>query len=425
MRRFLHYLNHRNTGLLALSLALVGMIYGKFILSVGTILLFAHGLVHPEWKKHLQLLWKHKGFLAFVSIFILWGFTGFWSDNTIYWLDRMKMKLPFVAVPFGLLAMKDFDRNTFDQLMYGFFWLVTLTTIGAIFYSFTSLETILENYKKGQVLPLPTHHIRFSLMVVFCICLGFYFYSKKLFYFKKWEPTATLVAIIFLIVFLHFLAVRSGLLAFYAVVIFYLLKFLFLGRSKMMAIGLIALFLGGSFLFYKYIPTLNNKVDYTLFSVTSFTKNKEMRDLSDSRRLGSLLAGVELTQEYPLLGVGFGDLLIKSEEWMAWNYPDLHGLYLMPHNQFLFVSAGAGLLGLLWFLFASFIPFLYDNNWRDSLFWVLNIVIFASYIPEHTIETQVGIATYVFPVVMLMRANLQESKIEPQEQPNHHNNQLH
>lgn len=409
MRKVLRYINHRNTGLLALSLALIGMVYGKFILSVGTILLFAHALIHPDWKKHLQLLWKHKGFLAFASIFLLWGLTGFWSEDTEYWLGRMKMKLPFVAVPFGLLAMKDFDRKAFDQLMYGFFWLITFTAIGALLYSFTSLDTILENYKKGQVLPLPTHHIRYSLMVVFCICFGFYFYQKKFFVFKKWEVWATVVATLFLIVFLHFLAVRSGLLALYAVVIFYLLKFLFTG-NKMVAIGLIVLFLAGSWLSYKQIPTLRNKVDYTLFSVASFTKNKEMRDLSDSRRLGSLLAGIDLTREYPLLGVGFGDLIHKSDEWMARNYPDLKGLYLMPHNQFLFVSAGAGLLGLLWFLAASFVPFFYDRNWRDSLFWVLNIVIFASYIPEHTIETQVGIATYVFPVVMLMRANLQQSK---------------
>ncbi len=385
-----------------------GMIYGKAFLSIGTILLFAHGLLHPDWKKHFQLLWKHKGFLAIVSIFLLYGLTGFWSDNTDYWIGRMRMKLPFVAVPFGMLAMKDFDRNLFDKVMYGFFWLVVLTSIGSLVYSFWNFEYITESYKKGQVLPLPTHHIRFSLMVVFCICFGFYFYGKKYFLKSKKEVTVTLAMTIFLVLFLHVLAVRSGLLALYAVAAFYLLRYLFLESNKILAVGFVAVFFVGTFAAYKNIPTLKNKIDYTFFSVDSFYKNKKLRDLSDSRRIGSLMAGYELTREFPYKGVGFGDLIDKSNEWMANNYPVLEGLGLMPHNQYLFVSAGAGLIGLIWFLGASFLPFFYNKNWTDPLFVALNITVFSSYLVEHTIETQVGIAIYVFPVVMMMRARIGE-----------------
>ncbi len=405
---FLKYLNHQNTGLLALALAMFGMIYGKAFLSIGTILLFAHGLLHPDWKKHFQLLWKHKGFLAIVSIFILYAVTGFWSDNTDYWIGRMRMKLPFVAVPFGMLAMKDFDRNLFDKVMYGFFWLVALTSIGSLIYSFWNLELITENYKKGQVLPLPTHHIRFSLMVVFCICFGFYFYVKKYFLKNKKEIPITLVMTIFLVLFLHVLAVRSGLLALYSVAVYYLLRYLFLESNKILAFGFVLVFFVGTFAAYKNIPTLKNKIDYTFFSVDSFYKNKKLRDLSDSRRIGSLMAGYELTREFPYKGVGFGDLIDKSNEWMANNYPVLEGLGLMPHNQYLFVSAGAGLIGLIWFLVASILPFFYNKNWSDPLFVALNITVFSSYLVEHTIETQVGIAIYVFPVVMMMRARVGE-----------------
>lgn len=385
-----------------------GMIYGKAYLSIGTILLFAHGLIHPDWKKHFQLIWKHKDFLAIVSIFILYGLTGLWSDNTDYWLDRMRMKLPFVAVPFGMLAIKNFDRNLFDKVMYGFFWLVIFTSIGSLVYSFWNLELITENYKKGQVLPLPTHHIRFSLMVVFCICFGFYFYDKKFFLKDKRETTITLIATIFLILFLHVLAVRSGLLALYTVVVFYLIRYLFSGENKVIGFALIAVFLVGTVGAYKSIPTLKNKIDYTFFSVDSFYKNKKLRDLSDSRRIGSLMAGYDLTREFPYKGVGFGDLLNKSNEWMVDNFPDLEGLYLMPHNQYLFVSAGAGLFGLIWFLIASVLPFFYNRNWQDALFVALNITVFSSYLVEHTIETQVGIATYIFPIVMMMRARMEK-----------------
>ena len=410
MSKILHYLNHRNTGLLALALALVGIVHGKFILSVGTILLFARALIHPEYKKHLQLLWKHKAFLCFASIFLLWGLTGFWSENTQHWLQRLQMKLPFVAIPFGLLGLKNFDRKIFDQLMYGFFWLIVFTTIGSILHSFSDYDTILENYKKGQVMPLPTHHIRYSLMIVFCVCFGIYFFKKKYFILGKWEIASTVLATLFLVAFLHFLAVRSGLLALYSVVIFQLIRLLFLKKNKLIGIGLVALFVGGSWLSYQYVPTLRNKVDYTMWSLKLFTENKDIREYSDTRRLGSLIAGYNLTKENPILGVGFGDLHKETNQWFAQNYPDLKDLGLKPHNQFLFISAGAGLVGLVWFLVVSVFPFFYNRNWQDSLFWMLNIVIFTSYLPEHTIETQIGVAIYVFPVLMLMRANLEKEK---------------
>lgn len=406
MNKILHYLNHRNTGLLALALALYGMVHGRFVLSVGTILLFAHALIHPECKKHLQLLWKHKGFLGFTSIFLLWVLTGFWSENTGVWLARMQMKLPFVAVPFGLLAIKNFDRKIFDQLMYGFFWLIVFSAFGAIINSFSDFDTILENYKKGQVLPLPTHHIRFSLMTVFSVCFGVYFFKKKHYFFGKWEVSATLIATLFLVVFLHFLAVRSGLLALYMVVIFQLIKFIFFSKNKLIGVGLVLIFTIGTWLSYQYIPTLRNKVNYTFWSIKLFTENKDIREYSDTKRLASFIAGYNLTKENPLLGVGFGDLHEETNLWFAQNYPELKDLGLMPHNQFLFISAGAGLIGLMWFLVVSIIPFFYKRNWQDALFWMLNIVIFTSYLPEHTIETQVGVAIYVFPILMLMRANL-------------------
>ena len=147
-----------------------------------------------------------------------------------------------------------------------------------------------------------------------------------------------------------------------------------------------------------------------MWSLKLFTENKDIREYSDTRRLGSLIAGYNLTKENPILGVGFGDLHKETNQWFAQNYPDLKDLGLKPHNQFLFISAGAGLVGLVWFLVVSVFPFFYNRNWQDSLFWMLNIVIFTSYLPEHTIETQIGVAIYVFPVLMLMRANLEKEK---------------
>ena len=411
MNQFFRILNHQNTAVLGCVLALVGMIYGKFILSVGSLLLICRAVLNPEVKSHFAKLWNHKDFLAISSIFLLCGLSFFWSENTVYWAARMKTKLPFIGMPLAFLAIKKFDQKLFGQLMLLFFGLVSFTALRSVFVMLLDFENIIEIYGKGQIVPLPVHHIRFSLMVVFAICLGFESLRSAASMterFESWTPYRKWILglTIFLIFYLHLIAVRSGLLAFYGVAVFYLIRFFLKEKRKIIGIGVIAFFLIGSWSAYNFIPTLKSKIDYTWYSVNIFNKKKEMRELSDSRRLGSILAGIELTKEYPLLGVGMGDVRDKTDEWLVENYPDLKELGLMPHNQFLWVTTAFGWLGFTWFMIAIFYPIFMKNGWQDPLFITFNIIIFSSFLVEHTVETQVGTAIYIFPLVMMMRARI-------------------
>ena len=100
-----------------------------------------------------------------------------------------------------------------------------------------------------------------------------------------------------------------------------------------------------------------------------------------------------------------GDIRDKTDEWLVENYPDLKELGLMPHNQFLWITTAFGWLGLGWFMIAILFPIFFKNSWKDPLFVAFNIIIFSSFLVEHTIETQVGTAIYIFPLVMMMRVN--------------------
>ena len=410
MRQFFRILNHHNTAVLGCILVLVGMIYGRFILSVGSLLLITRAVINPEVKTHFYRLWKHKDFLAVASVFLLLAISFFWSDNTKFWGDRLMMKLPFLGMPIAFLAINKFDKKLLHQLFYFFFWLVSLTAVGSFVVMAFDYENIIELYSKGQVIPLPVNHIRFSLMVVFAICLGFHFYEKQFFVKNKKEIRAVIGLTVFLIIYLHLIAVRSGLLAFYGVLIYYLIRFFLIGKRKIIGVGLVVLFLGSTWGAYNFIPTLKNKVDYTWYSVNIFNKKKEMRELSDSRRLGSILAGVEVVKNNPILGVGLGDMRDKTEEWLVEHYTDLTGLGLMPHNQFLWILMAVGWLGFAWFMIAISLPFFFAGGWRDPLFISFNIILWSSFLVEHTLETQVGMAVYIFPLVMMMRARLGEFK---------------
>ena len=94
-------------------------------------------------------------------------------------------------------------------------------------------------------------------------------------------------------------------------------------------------------------------------------------------------------------GVGIGDVRKETDAYFKRHYPGFSQLHLLPHNQFLFVFAGAGLFGFLYFLLMSVVPMVYRDSASISFLVAFHIMILTSYMVEHTIETQIGTALYI------------------------------
>ena len=403
MSHFFNIINHRWFGWFICVIILVGMLTSKFLLGMGTVLFGAAALVNPKVGQHFKNLFNQKGLMAVWSVFFMCLLAGLWSEDTAYWLDRMRMKMPFLALPFAFASLQNVNTKNYYRLLNFFFWAVALLSLLALVRYGLDYENINQDYGAGKVIPTTVHHIRFSLMVVLAIAVGYFLSGKKYFEKFSWEPRLQLLVTIFLIVFLHILAVRSGLLAFYGLM-FYLVINEVVKRKK---IGW-ALLIGGVLtlgagLSYRQIPTLKKKIDYTFYSIDLFQKKESIRELSDSRRLGSILAGWEIFRTHPWLGVGLGDIKNETNAYLAAHYPDLTDLGLMPHNQYLFILAACGIFGLLWFLAATLYPFFYKHAWRNQLFVSMQIIFILSFLVEHTVETQVGTAFVVFFLCLAIR----------------------
>lgn len=399
-----YYINHEYVAWFALLTVLVGLVCSKFLLSIGSLLLTVRAVFNPGffwdfWKA----LWREKDFLAVFSIFILFLITGLWSENQDYFWARTRMKLPLAGMPIAFLAIRTFGPGIRDYFLYFFFWLTTILALGSLLYALGDWDTLVENYGRGQVLATPVHHIRFSLLLVLVMCIGVYFLKKGYQIRWKWERTAMTIALVFLIIFLHIFAVRSGLLALYMVLFFFFVKWLVKSKKLLFGLGLVILTGLAAYLSYKTIPTLQNKVDYTLYSIEKIRKGEDMADLSDSRRWITLQAGWEVWKENFLFGVGIGDIKDTQTAWFTKHYPELADSGLLPHNQFLFVATATGIFGLIWFTVAFVFPFVYRQNYKDDLLVAFGIIVFSSFLAEHTIETQVGTAFFIFPLLILLR----------------------
>ena len=181
LARFLAVLDHRYIGILACTLILFGLVSFRALMSIGMITLGVRAVLSLHPKKNIQNLLQNKALLALLGIFGLYLISGLWSENFTFWLDRLRMKLPFLALPFGFAALQNLKFKDYQYLLYVFFGVITLMCLWLLGVYFNDFENLNEIYRAGQVLPTPIHHIRFSLMAVYAFALGLYFVEKSFF----------------------------------------------------------------------------------------------------------------------------------------------------------------------------------------------------------------------------------------------------
>ncbi|MDA8693408.1 O-antigen ligase family protein [Saprospiraceae bacterium] len=389
----------KNIFLVACAVWIIGMVWSRFAISLGMILMLVGGLWHGQIIKKLKSFFTNKYYLSVLGIFLIYFVTGLYSENQDYFMQRMRIKLPFLFLPFAFASVKNVDKETIKQVMYVFIGVTLTGVIWSLSHFLLDVNVYIENYSKGQILPTPIHHIRFSIMVALSIAMCIYLMMGKLRFKEKYF---VIPVIVFLSIYLHILAVRSGLLTFYVMIISLVFYQLLKRRNIKLMIGLITGTVIAIFLSTQYIPTVKKKIGYTKYSLELFKKNENIRELSDSRRLGSIAAGIQIAKEHPIVGVGYGDLMDETNNYLYNNYPELVDLELLPHNQYITLTT-AGIIGLILFLFFTIYPIFYLQGYKDFFFVTSQLMLFASFMVEHTIESQIGVSLYIFIILFCMK----------------------
>ncbi|MGB1242533.1 MAG: O-antigen ligase family protein [Chitinophagales bacterium] len=392
--KFLEILDHRYIGILACALILLGLVSFRALMSIGMITLGVRAVLSLHPKENIQNLLQNKALLALLGIFGLYLISGLWSENFDFWLDRMRMKLPFLALPFGFAALQNLKFKDYQYLLYAFFVIIAALCLWLLGVYFNDFENLNEIYRKGQVLPTPVNHIRFSLMAVYAFALGLYFVEKSFFVRFHQEKIIVLILTLFLFVFIHILAVRSGLLALYLVLGYQFVHYIIRSKKYLIGMGIAVFSILSIIAAFYFIPTLQNKIGYTQYSLNRIKEHSKLESLSDSKRIATIEAAIVEGQKTWLIGIGVGDVQDVTTVYLQKNYPSIANLGILPHNQYLFVWLGIGTIGLILFLIFSLYPMFYQKAYLDSQFMSLNIIILSSFLVEHTIEVQIGSAFY-------------------------------
>ncbi|MCH8318780.1 MAG: O-antigen ligase family protein [Bacteroidetes bacterium] len=375
---------------------IVGLLSSRFLMTVGMIVLIANGVFNPAIKSNFRNFLSNKPMIIISSLFILYLLSGIYSENFSFLLERLRIKLPFLFLPFAFCAMPRFSEKKYHGLFYCFFMLIFLSSLATFIYYLLDLKTINDAYKYAKVLPTHINHIRYSLMVCFAIIIGIHLYYKGFYLKYKFEKKLILVGTLFLVMFIHLLSVRSGLVALYLTLIYLIVRYVFYHKKFIAGIALIVLICALPITAYHTLPTFKNKVGYVIYDLNLYLKKDAPSNLSDSDRLRSMKVGLNVGNKNPIIGVGIGDLKDEMDKIYAKDFPFLEQeKWLIPHNQFIVYYAGIGLIGLFIATFIFFYPWVYKKNYKDTLFTSLHLIIFTSFLTEATIEVQIGTTFYI------------------------------
>jgi O-antigen ligase len=378
-------------------LVIAGMLtqhFARALSSVGVIGLGVTALFAVFRSNTLGDLRRYPSFIGIMMVYVL-HLTGFFQTEPGNFKDferDLVMKLPLLVLPFAFAVLPVLSRTNLNRLYYLFVLCVFLGTLYSGKFYFTFFERVNEMYKHSKVMLTPTNHVRFSLMIGFAVIIGYRFIQSGFYWFRKWEKWLLAVITVWMFVFLHILAVRSGLVAFY-VVAFLGLGFDFFFRKQYKRSLFMGLGLGAALLVAFYtLPTFHNKFFLTIEDVKSVSEVESAHDYSIAGRVYSYKVAMAVFKENPVFGIGVGNMEPALGEKYKILFPDiLDRGHILPHNQYIYILTAFGILGFLVFLVGFYYPLFRNLGRFEPLFLFHYIIISLSFIFETTLETQVGL----------------------------------
>ena len=341
--------------------------------------------------KHIFL--NNRSFVAMSVPFLLVLIGGLWSSDVGYWVHTLKIYLPFLILPLGFANLPPLSKNQFLGILFVFFLVMVVACAIVLSNFFLHFATIMDAMGRGKPMPLMREHINFSRMAAFSVFIGLELWEKKYIWRFNFERKLIVFLTIFLFIAVHILSVRSALLVLYICLIFKCIAFILKQRKYLVGVLLLSVLGAIPILSYRFVPSFQNKVNYTLWDYGKF-KEGAGTDYSDSERLLSLQIGWRLFKNNWQIGLGSGDIWQAVQK--QYEQLGLKDVAKLPHNQLLIVGIRTGILSVLIFLTAFWLPVFYENNYKNTLFVVFNILVFIYFWFEMPFESEFGIAFYTF-----------------------------
>lgn len=401
----------RNISFLGCWMMLVSLCVSPAGMSIGTVFLLL-GALGSIWEKRKQLRLEHPLWVVGFWIYFCWvALSFFWTENTDIYLVDLRIKLPFLLLPFAFGFIPTFSRKEKLILMVSYCFsqlIIALFTIAGYLQNF---EENIDRVKKNSALEIVggTNHIYFGVTLALAIIVGFHLFIHHKTYFPKVHRAFSLLYVILATACLHSLTSRTGLVAFYGGFASYFLVYILNNKKWKLGLIILAILIITPLVSYHLIPSFKYRVDVTLWDLE--VSGKEGADLnyqSVGLRIKTWECCLEVWKEEPVLGVGFADL--GEELFACYREIDLQAdeskWLKSAHNQYLEQLSGGGIPGLLILLTLFLLPLIRVKFKEiDELEIGILAVLAAGMLTESLLERQLGINLFLLMYFLLVKKN--------------------
>lgn len=353
-----------------------GLILSRALYSAGLLLMALYWFLNTQPTG----LWRRPWFLSMLALPLLVLVADLMHGTAVDGSFFIKLSLPLFPLFFFAWRPGDKEMEVLTLLIMCVLSITALHSIGSFLLN---TDQVVDGYKKARVMQVGFYHdhIRISLAMAASVIMALYSFSISS---VKWRRVVYLVYAIFMVLFLHILTARTGLLVLYIAIavllVFQLWKYH--KRKLMAAFTIMILF---PVVAYQLIPSFRHRVGFVRYDFGYYSNMEYRPGSSDGFRYYSWLSGWDAFKDQTLAGTGFRQLHEVNRQWFISNFPDIGETEIIqPSSEFLLHAAAAGVVGLLIFCWFAFAPLavkkLRSNAWFMAIFagmaatWVFEIL---------------------------------------------------
>lgn len=333
--------------------------------------------------------------IVFIGIFIFHILGMVYTDDRGEGLIDMEQKMSLVLFPLLFGTVQPFEQGNSRKVLNAFGSGVIVALLIAFF------DSMMQYLESGELIRFytssfsPVHHPSYIAMYMnlALVIWGVRLYEKGK---SKKYRTIIMIAMVFVALSLVFPASKMGFINFVFVIVFLLFK---AWKAKALfsksSLFLVLLFFS-FFAFLKLNPVASGRVEASVKVNTGQIENPPSETESNQARRIAWKVASEVIIAHPF-GVGTGDVgAVMDQAYLDRGYDALAEKSLNPHNSFLQLAVGLGIIALLWFLFSLIYPFptIYKNHLWIYGFFLLSIGL--NFMVESMLEKQSGVIFFAF-----------------------------
>lgn len=391
----------RNTIIFILMMVMTGaLFFSRALLSLSMMLFVIISFLHSDIKRQIRQFFLCPLLWGMSVLFFIPLLTGLWSADREQWLATLQIKLPLLFLPLAFAGPFFISEKQWNVLAYFFLLLISGATVWCLAKYLPNTAIVNEAYLKAKTIitPLENDHVRFSWLVNVGILLAGWLCIQEI---NKQRHKAFLFAMVttWLIVFLHILATRTGLVSFYIILLLLAIWLLVKKIKWQYGLALIALVFLLPVIAFNIVPTFKNKVKYMMYEFDFFKHANYLPGSNDGMRIISIKAGWQIMKQEPVTGVGFGDIMYETRQWYAKHYPQMiEADKIKPGSEWMIYGAAAGIPGIIFFTIVMAVPFFITV--KEKLPWyMLNSSAAFSLLFDIGLEVQFGVFVYSFIIL--------------------------